>query len=664
MTSTAVASYQPSPPDAAPRPEPSAAADALPVFSREGEGADALGRGEAAAVLAEVAVHRRAETPMALGILGPAGSGKSRFLRAVADAASELAAAAGAASAPSPFASRVVAARAEAEPGREPAALLAGAVIAALAEGHAAFAEDAIHAGGDPREAARLAGERVNGLRRSLDAERQTLDGLGARRARLTDTVLFDAAGSRVDAFARANRGRIEARLRAFGLPSTDPVRSYKELVRDNSDPSGGGSRTGLALRALWGFAGQGRLLVLAALLLALGWAAGVGAADPDAVSDWLAGFGDRFTAVTDGARAHLDLLRPVSRIAFALAALAVLADVVRAAQFLGPVFRGIALLEGELDDRRRDLDGLLAHQTRRVDALAAEAETAGRSADAAQRRAEGRRGGAGLSDGGAALADERFGLSRTPDAAAARFFAALSEGMAADGAPERILVSVDGFESLPPPEAAALLAAVHRLLGRPGFVALLALERDTIASALGEFDPALAGARLDRVLQLSYDLGAAPADAETLAERLLDPRVVEDRPRAPVDASRSALDRAFQPFEAEMVKALAPFAGGTPRAVKRFVNAYRVARADPRLARTTPATLGALGLALALDGTAAGGDVAAVDRDLGRGAVTVDKGSDFGRAFAVVQAAVGQEIGGADLRRGLGVARSYGRRG
>ena len=659
MTSTAVASYQPSPPEAVQRQAPGAA-DALPVFAAESQAADALDRDAAAALLAEVALHRRAETPLALGILGPAGSGKSRFLGAILERAGRLAAAAaglGGAARPGPFVGRVVTARVEAVPGREPAGLIVSGVLAALSEAHAGFAEDAVHAGGDPREAARLAGERVNALRRSLDAERQALDELGTRRARLTETVLFEGAGSRLDAYARANRARIETRLRAFGLPASDPIRSFKELVRDGAERSGG-SRLGLTLRAVWGYKGQGTLLALAAVLAALGWAAGSAAEDPAPLSAWLAGFGDRFVAVTDWARAHLDLLAPVSHIALALAALSVLALVVRAARFLSPLYRGIALLKGDLSARRRDLDGLLAHQTRRVDGLAAEAE-------AAQRRADGRRG-TGLSDHGSALAAELFGLVRTPAVAAEHFFARLGDAVAGgeDGAPERLLVALDGLDRLSPADLAGLLGTAHRLLARPGIVTLVALERDAASAALGEFDPAGAAARLDRMVQLSYDIGAATPDAGLLAERLLAPGTVPAAATPDLDASRSALDRPFDATESALVKRLAPFTGGTPRGVKRFVNAYRVARADPRLAHATPASLAMLALSLALDGTGAGSEVAAFDESLARGKVAVDQGSEVGQAFATAVSVLGTEMASGDLRRGLAVARSYTRRG
>lgn len=666
MTSLAIVSDPPSATEAPPR-RTGGGADALPVFAAETGASNDLDGAAAAGLLAEVALHRRAETPIALGVFGPAGSGKTTFLRALLDAAGRLAAAADGAAGRSPFVGRIATARIEARPGLAPSALLVGGLLDALTAHHAAFAEDAIHAGGDPREAARIAGERLNALRRSLDDERQTLDDIGIRRARLTETVLFDGAGSRVDGFARANRGRIEARLRAFGLPTADPLRTFKELVRDGADRSGGGSWLGLTLRALWGFKGQGALLVLAGLCAALGWAAGTGAAEPSAVSDWLAGFGDRFTALTEAGRAHLDLLQPVSRIAFALAALVLLADLVRAGRFLGPIYRGITLLRSDLAARRRDLDGLLAHQTRRVDGLAAEAEAAGRGAELAQRRAEGGRGtGTGLSDHGAALARELFGLSRTPAAAAESFCSRLSEGLLEGGhdVPERLLVAVDGLDRLPPAEVAAFLADAHRLLARPGFVLVMALERDAAATALGEFDPAAATARLDRSLQLSYDLGTAPTDAADLTARLLDPRSVAPRPVAAVDASRSALDRPWETFEAPLMKRLAPFTGDTPRAAMRFVNAYRVARADPRLTRATPGTFAALALGLALDGTGAASELAAFEADVARGRMPVDQGSDVGRAFSAAVSDIGSDVPAADMRRGLAVARSFSRRG
>ncbi len=401
-----------------------------------------------------------------------------------------------------------------------------------------------------------------------------------------------------------------------------------------------------------------------------VGWIATAGADAPGAVTAWLTSLGDRPTILTEWARAHLGLLGPLGRIAWALAALVLLTDVVRATRFLAPVFKGANLLRSDLEGRRRDLDGLLSHQTRRVDQLAAEAEAAGRNAEAAERRIDNRTQ-VGISDHGAALASDLFGLKPGPQAAAEAFFAKLSGTMVGGiagsaptaAAPDRILVAIDGLDRLPAPAAVDFLDSVHRLLGRPGFATIVAVERHHIVAALGETDPALAAARLDRMVQLSYDLGTVADDPSQLAALLLDPRVVAP-PAASADATRSALDRALQPFETDLVRMLAPFAGATPRGVKRFVNNYRIARADPRLSRATPATLGSLAWALALDGTSAGSELDAFESDVSKGNAAMDQGSDLARSFAAALSAVGQEVSIQDARRGMAVARSYSRRG
>ena len=61
------------------------------------------------------------------------------------------------------------------------------------------------------------------------------------------------------------------------------------------------------------------------------------------------------------------------------------------------------------------------------------------------------------------------------------------------------------------------------------------------------------------------------------------------------LDASRSALDLPWRSGEADLIAALAPLAGHSPRSVKRFVNIYRLARARSE-------NYAALALLLALD--------------------------------------------------------------
>ncbi len=667
MTSTAIADQAPSP--VVLRSTQAGPAEALPVFSSDATGMDRLQRSAAASLLSEVAAHRQTETPVVIGVFGPAGSGKTQFIRQITDTLAALSGVAGAGTR-SRFVADIVTLTVDAADGRDAASALAAEVLAALGAGHPVLAEDAVHAASDPREAARHAEGRVDALRRTLDAERQGLDDLAARQARLAETVLFDAAGSRVDTYARGQRARIEARLRAFGLPTSDAMQTYKQLVRETAEASGPALRTRMILRSLWGFAGQGKLLASAIILLVLGVVAGLGAANQDTVSGWLASSGDRFAAVTDWERAHLDWLKPLGQAAFALAGLALLTLVVRAMRFLGPVLRGAALLKGDLEGRRRDLDGLLAHQTRRVDGLAAEVETAARNAEAMEKRVETRRT-AGISDHGLALAGELFGTGKSPYAAASAFVGALSSAMERRrmhtgtepaGVPDRIVVGIDHLDRLSGPAAVAYLDTAHRLLARPHFVTLLAMERSQIASALAEADPALASARLDRIVQLSYDLSAEVANPAKLVGLMLEPQ--DDGPVATRNDGPSALDRPLQAVELEVLKDLSRFAGSTPRAIKRFVNTYRVARADSRLATGSTAALACLAWGLALDGTSAGSELSFVEQDIGQGRLAVDESSELGRALTVVREALGQPIDPADAGRGLAVARSFSRRG
>ena len=653
MSSTAVASFSASDPSATTdAPPPSVTpAGAPPLFTPDTGGRQPSWRSPATGLLSGLAAHRQAGTPFLIGIFGSAGSGKTSLIRQILAAVG----ASGNAAADHQSLRRIAAVRVDASTGRDPAATLVSRVFGALSTAYPTLAEDAVFAGGDPVKAARAAGERVDELRRKLDAERQALDEIGGRRAQLVDTVLFNAPGSRVDVYARANRSRIEGRLRAFGIAAADPIATYKDLVREATENGGGTSRLGLALRALWGFKGQGALLMLAILLLVFGWGCGALAARQDAWVAWLTGLGDRFAGLTNWAQGHADWLMPLSHAAFALAALAVLFDIVRAIRFLQPVLRGVSLLSGDLDGRRRDLDGLLAHQTRRVDHLASEVDSAVRSADAAERRVESRKA-SGLLETGPALTSE-FSTPASPHDAADTFFAGLSAAMdaptesptEAPAAPERIVVAIDELDRLTPQAAAAYLETAQKLLGRPHFVTLAAVDRGHVLAGFSETDPAFAAAQVSRCVQLSYDL-----DAEAAARQALGTQ--------PSEPENSGLDRPWQEFESRLVDALTPFAGPNPRNIKRFVNSYRVARADARLADATAAELAGLASALALDGNGAAAELGAYTD--AHGSLDAAPGGDLGQALAAAQHAVGATFGPAEAYRGFWVARIYSRRG
>ena len=93
-----------------------------------------------------------------------------------------------------------------------------------------------------------------------------------------------------------AGGGPIDARLRRFDLAGPDAVASYREFVRDMAG-MGPAGRIGLALRAIWGFPSQRRLLFWAIVAALVGLGIGMlpensvlSAIPPQAqmVSDWI----------------------------------------------------------------------------------------------------------------------------------------------------------------------------------------------------------------------------------------------------------------------------------------------------------------------------------------------------------------------------------------
>lgn len=646
VSSPAVATYRSNDPPMTSEPmRPVAGTGRL--FATDTPGDDHADRAPSARLLADLAAHPEAGTPFLIAIHGSSGSGKSSLLHQIGRRLRQGGEASGAKTLPVLI---------DAPNDGETAVAIVAGILGALKPAYPALAEEARHAGGDPLKAARAASDRVGDLRRQLDAERQVLDELGGRQARLVDTILFNSPGSRVDAYARSNRGRIESRLKAFGLPAADPVGTYKDLVREASESAGGASWSGLALRALWGYKGQGTLIVLAILLLLIGWASTYFSENQDVWVNWLNGLGERFAGLSSWVQDHAYWLMPISHAAYALAALAVLVAIIRAFRFIQPVMRGASLLNGDIEERRRDVDSLLAHQTRRVDHLAAEVDGAVRSAESAERRVE-RRRAAGLLEP-IVSGEGTLGVPASSTASAEAFLAGLGAAMTSgvpDGgaaAPSRIVVLFDELDRLTPNAAAQALDAAQKLLARPGFVTFAAVDRKHVLDGFSETDPAYAAGRLGRCVQLSYDLDAEVAATLNLGDSL-----------AAADARAPALDRPLQDYEIQLLRELEVFAGSTPRAGKRFANAYRVARADPRMTEASPAEEAGLAIALALDERAAAAELGGYED----GSVAIDTSaprSDLDYAVGAAHAAIGQPFSPVEARRGLRVARIYSRRG
>jgi hypothetical protein len=562
--------------------------------------ADLMGAVEATQPLAEIALAVDAQTPFLIGFVGPSGSGASFALRRWVENVEALAAAAGRA-AGSPFLSKVVVASIDAAGvSGDPACAIASAAFAALERDrdgvhYAALADEAANAGADPLRAAAAAAERHDELVRRLESERAARDEVEAKRARLTDALLYETPGSRVDAFVRAKRGAIESRLRRFDLAEGDATANFRHLVRD-FDGAGPAARAGVAVRAIWAYRGQLGWLVVAAIAFALAFA--VDQASAPRSGDGLRSLASFLAPVADWLAAHQGWLVDLSKALTAIGALALLVVLWRAFAFAGLLYRAQRLLGYDARERRRDLEASAARLNQRVAALDAQTEAAARHVEATSKRA-----------GGVKRSERAPGpiFASGPEAprqAARSFFVELGRLMSGAGAsgpaaPQRIVFAFDNLDALAPADAAQLLEAAHALLG-PGCVAAASFDPATLARLDA---PEAARRRLEKLFPIVFNVVTlAPADGGRFAVRLIGSNAVA-KPLRLVEAAASAITQALTPSETSLLAAFAPLAGETPRAIKRFLNACRVAR-------TASAPRPAVALMLA---TRLGGDRAAL---------------------------------------------------
>jgi hypothetical protein len=238
--------HPPAAPPQRPAPTPVPALPQRVFVSDSAAGDDAQAASPALQRLAELLAHRGAEGPFAIGLIGGPGSGKSRALsQLIADAAALSRAAEGKSS---PYLGSLLTVKLD-------AARLGADVRAAIAEHlHAELsrtapeiaaeaAEEANHSAVDPHAQLQSLTESLDASRRRLDAERRARDEAESRRARLVETILYESGGSRVDAYARANRAPIEASLTSFGFTKGDPLATYKGLVHTLADSAGPAAR-------------------------------------------------------------------------------------------------------------------------------------------------------------------------------------------------------------------------------------------------------------------------------------------------------------------------------------------------------------------------------------------------------------------------------------
>ena len=605
-------------------------------------------------LLADLAIHRHAETPLTIGLFGVPGAGKSHALRRLTSRIAALAASAGSTS---PFLSRIVtvpldAAALETESAAGIARAIHSALVSAPDGAHTALAREAVHAASDPHTAAREANERLDQARHRLDDERRALDELGSRRARLPETVLFDSAGTRIDAYARRNRARLETSLRGFGF-SGEPIGTYKDLVRDLADHPGLTARISAFLRSLWAFDGQTQLIVWAIVFFLLAWGLGIADQTRDVWLGSLRSTGESAAGPANWIEAHASWFGSLRQTAVAVALLCLAGNVWRAVRFTLPLMRGAKLLESDVEKRRLDLDGLIAHQTRRADMLASEVDAHARQVQDAENRAR-----TSETSGATLEAELPFDAETQPHARlASAYLDSLQMGMRrGGGAPQRIILCIDGLDALSARAAATLLEVLHRVANRTGFVTIFTANAEQLSSGWGS--PSETATRLERYVQAPLTIRGLDASqaASDYARMLLG--TVDAPAPGPVDATRSALDAPMEPAEQDLLATLAPLAGETPRAVKRFLNIYRIAR--PRTADRS-----ALALMLALDSGATSDELAALatamDLQTPQSPLVIEPSeARLAAAVSAVNANRASSLTSADAHAAWSIARDY----
>ena len=312
----------------------------------------------------------------------------------------------------------------------------------------------------------------------------------------------------------------------------------------------------------------------------------------------WLRGLGAIFAPLADWLTAHDDALETAADAVIVFGLFALFLNVWRAFGFTALLFRGLRLLNQDMRERRRELDASAARLNQRVAALGAEADAAAKHAEATARRAGGAKPSARAPGPVFARGPE------APAAAARSFFVELGRLMSAPArasvpTPQRLVFAFDNLDALAPADSLRLIEAASAMFG-PGCVGVVACDPAALASASGGGDAARR--RMEKFFQVvvnAQTLGLA--DGGRFAARLIGSNAVAN-PMSLVDAGQSRLIEPLSQGEAALLTAIAPLAAGTPRGVKRFLNAYRIARLSkaPR-----PAVALMLAVRLSGDGTA-----------------------------------------------------------
>ena len=385
----------------------------------------------------------------------------------------------------------------------------------------------------------------------------------------LAQALAFDTPGSRLDVFARAHRGTIEAQLRRFGLARGGCVFELPQSGARRFDHRRGRPRRCRVNSINLGLWQSGAAHPLGCLRLRVGLRPSV-FARPDG------GGRDRawernLKPAGDWVASHSEWYDRAAQILFILGALAIALNLWRALGFSNLLLRGSRLLTQETRERREDLEARAARLNQRVAALTAEADAAAKRAEAASQRAGG-------IDVHALARAEFLESSHAPSGAARDSRSPWRQGRAPGrswtGAgsahrgrrQSRRVVARRGL---------SWIDAAQGVIG-PGFIGLLAFDPSRLAAALGG-----PGRGAPAPWQMAAGRGQPPArkdaDGELVVARLLS--AGEHPASAPDPAVAAKLLEPLSATETALLAALAPLAAHSPRDAERFLNAYRFAR-------------------------------------------------------------------------------------
>ncbi|MFC7264399.1 P-loop NTPase fold protein [Streptomyces lutosisoli] len=193
----------------------------------------------------------------------------------------------------------------------------------------------------------------------------------------------------------------------------------------------------------------------------------------------------------------------------------------------------------------------------------------------------------------------------------------------------DRIVLYIDDLDRCPPRVVVDVLEAVHLLLALPLFVVVVGVDARWLTTSLLDQNPLLLSHPVDRgrspaegsatpadyldkIFQLSYELppmtpqhcadlltyialssqggSTAATPPESASGAAVEPDGVRSAPAGAGtrDSTVAAAALTLGPDELELIKTIAPLLGSSPRRAKRFLNVYRVVKArvliDPGL--------------------------------------------------------------------------------